>query len=104
VQKNMAKVVVPRGVYCGRSIHTTGSTTDKIALENFGPFDGSFVHVNYDDTPDLEEKFKADSNICAFIVEPVQGEAGIYVPADDYLKKCQDLCTKYNVLFIADEV
>lgn len=79
------------------------SSTDPSSYVGFGPFMPGFVTVPYNDTAALEEKIK-DPNVCAFMVEPIQGEAGVVVPTEGYLKEVRRLCTKYNVLFIADEV
>lgn len=79
------------------------SSTDPTSYVGFGPFMPGFVTVPYNDTKALEEMIK-DPNVCAFMVEPIQGEAGVVVPTEGYLKEVRRLCTKYNVLFIADEV
>jgi ornithine--oxo-acid transaminase len=78
-------------------------SNDPDAQKNFGPFTPGFIRIPYNDTEALEEAMKQE-NVVGFLVEPIQGEAGVYVPDNDYLSKCRAICTKYNALFIADEV
>uniref|UniRef100_A0A914VG30 Ornithine aminotransferase n=2 Tax=Plectus sambesii TaxID=2011161 RepID=A0A914VG30_9BILA len=103
VQRDNAKIVVPANSYWGRSIAAISTSTDIDAYSGFGPFLPGFEIVPYDDLEALEKSFK-DFNTAAFLVEPIQGEAGVIVPSPGYLQGVRDLCTKYNVLFIADEV
>src|SRR5690606_9439097 len=77
---------------------------DEGARKNFGPYTPGFLKIPYDDIDALEESLNNNKNIAAFLVEPIQGEAGVYVPSPGYLKQAKDLCEKHNVLFIADEV
>ena len=77
---------------------------DPVARKNFGPFTNGFIKIAYDDLAALEETLKNNSNIAGFMAEPIQGEAGVYVPSEGYLAGAKTLCEKYNVLFIADEV
>ncbi len=71
---------------------------------NFGPYTDGFIKIEYDNLKALEDALKENKNVAGFLVEPIQGEAGVYVPSEDYLIKAKALCEKYNVLFIADEV
>ncbi|HSJ12454.1 MAG TPA: ornithine--oxo-acid transaminase [Gillisia sp.] len=79
-------------------------SNDEGARKNFGPYTPGFLKIPYNDIEALEETLKSDKNIAAFLVEPIQGEAGVYVPSEGYLSRAKALCEKYNVLFIADEV
>jgi len=103
IQQNQAKIVFAKNNFWGRTLAAVSSSTDPSAYSDYGPFMPGFTTVPYDDLAALEEEIK-DPNTCAFMVEPIQGEAGVVVPADGYLKGVRDLCTKYNVLWIADEV
>ena len=102
--KEQATVVFARNNFCGRSIAALSASTDPNCFTDFGPYVPRFDKVPYNDLNALEQKFKEDPTICAFMVEPIQGEAGVIVPNDGYLKGVRDLCTKYNVLWVADEV
>lgn len=99
-----AKIVIPRGNFWGRTIAATSSSTDKHAYDGFGPYLPGFIHVDYNDLESLETILKSDPHVAAFMVEPIQGEAGIVVPDDGYMASVRALCTKYDVLLIADEV
>lgn len=103
VPTNMAKIVVCDGNFHGRTITIVGLSDDPSSYAGFGPFTPGFVHIPYNDVAALEKELQ-DPNVAGFLVEPIQGEAGVFVPDDGYLKKCYDLCKKHNVLFIADEV
>jgi ornithine--oxo-acid transaminase len=103
VQENKAEIVFAEGNFWGRTIAAVSSSTDEDSYGNFGPFVPGFSIVPYNDLKALEEKFQ-NKNVCAFMVEPIQGEAGVVVPDDGYLKGVRDLCNQYNVLWIADEV
>ncbi|XP_078053737.1 ornithine aminotransferase, mitochondrial [Augochlora pura] len=98
-----AKIVFAEGNFWGRTMSAVSSSTDPTSYSGFGPFMPGFELVPYDDLAALETKL-ADPNVCAFMVEPIQGEAGVVVPKDGYLKGVRELCTKHNVLWIADEV
>jgi ornithine--oxo-acid transaminase len=104
IAENQAKIVVCENNFHGRTITIISMSTDPDAYKGYGPYTPGFITVPYNDLAALEKEFEKDSNIAGFLVEPIQGEAGVYVPEDGYLKKASDLCKKYNVLFIADEV
>ena len=103
VAENQAKVIFAEGNFWGRTLAAISSSTDPSSYKDFGPFMPGFALVPYNDTVALEEALK-DSNVAAFMVEPIQGEAGVVIPDEGYLTKVRELCTKYNVLFIADEI
>lgn len=103
VEKNKAKVVFAKGNFWGRTLAAISSSNDPSSFEGFGPFLPGFELIEYNNLNALEEVIK-DPNTAAFMVEPIQGEAGVIVPDNNYLKGVRALCTKYNVLFIADEV
>jgi len=103
IPENEAKIVVCANNFHGRTITIISMSTDPDAYKGFGPYTPGFVTVPYNDLEALEAELK-DPNVAAFLVEPIQGEAGVYVPDDGYLKKSFDLCKANNVLFIADEV
>jgi len=105
ISENAAKIVVCENNFHGRTTTIVSFSNDPDANQNYGPFTPGFVKIPYNDLVALEETLKNDAeNIAAFLVEPIQGEAGVYVPDDNYLKNALTLCKKYNVLFIADEV
>ena len=105
IPDNMAKVIFCNGNFWGRTLAACGSSDDPDRYRAFGPFGGlGFELINYNDIAALDRKLSSDPNICAFMVEPIQGEMGVIVPAEGYLKKVRELCTKYNVLMICDEV
>ena len=104
VPRNEAKVVFAAGNFWGRTMAAISSSDDPDSTDDYGPFLPGYLNVPYDDLPALEAVFKADPNVAGFMVEPIQGEAGVVVPTDGYLRGVRQLCTKYNVLFIADEV
>jgi ornithine--oxo-acid transaminase len=103
VEKNKAKLVFAKGNFMGRTLGAISASNDPSSYEGFGPFMPGYELVEYNDLKALENAIK-DPNTAAFIVEPIQGEAGVVVPDNGYLKGVRELCTKYNVLFIADEV
>lgn len=103
VKENQAKIVFARGNFWGRTLAAISSSIDPSSYKGFGPFMSGFELVDYNDLKGLEAAIK-DPNTAAFMVEPIQGEAGVVVPDDGYLKGVRELCTKYNVLFIADEI
>lgn len=104
IAQNQAKIVFAKDNFHGRTISVISASNDATATNDFGPFVDGIVLVPYNDIEALENLFKQDPNIAGFIVEPIQGEAGIVVPDPDYLKRVRQLCTAYNVLFIADEI
>ncbi|MEG0760487.1 ornithine--oxo-acid transaminase [Chryseobacterium piscicola] len=105
ISENEAKIVVCENNFHGRTTTIVSFSNDPDANKNYGPFTPGFVKIPYNDLAALEEVLKNDAqNIAAFLVEPIQGEAGVYVPDDNFLKNASELCKKYNVLFIADEV
>jgi len=103
IQQNQAKVVFAENNFWGRTLAAVSSSSDPSAYSDYGPFMPGFVSVPFNDLTALEEQIK-DPNTAAFMVEPIQGEAGVLLPDQGYLKGVRDLCTKYNVLWIADEV
>jgi len=103
VKENQAKIVFAKGNFWGRTLAAISSSNDPSSFKGFGPFMPGYELVDYNDLTALENAIK-DPNTAAFMVEPIQGEAGVIVPTEGYLKGVRNLCTKYNVLFIADEV
>ena len=103
VPHNKAKVVFARNNFWGRTLAAVSSSTDPSSYTNYGPFMPGFDLVPYDDLDALERSFQ-NPHTAAFMVEPIQGEAGVVVPSDGYLQGIRRLCSKYRVLFIADEV
>lgn len=103
IKPEKAKIVVCNGNFHGRTITIITLSNDPSSYEDFGPYTPGFIKIPYNDTEALD-KALADPDIAGFLVEPIQGEAGVVVPNDGYLKTCYDLCHKHNVLFIADEV
>lgn len=103
VNENDAVIVVCEGNFHGRTTTIVSFSNDPDARKNFGPFTPGFVSIPYDDTAALEFALQ-DKNVIGFLVEPIQGEAGVYVPSEDFLAKAKSICEKNNVLFIADEV
>lgn len=103
IPENEAKIIVCANNFHGRTITIISMSTDPDAYKGFGPYTPGFVTVPYNDLAALENELK-DPNVAAFIVEPIQGEAGVYVPDEGYLKKSYNMCKANNVLFIADEV
>lgn len=103
VPENQAKVIFARGNFWGRTMAAISSSTDPSSYKGFGPYMPGFELVPYNDIPELEKALQ-DKNVAAFMVEPIQGEAGVVVPDAGYLTRVRELCTRYNVLFIADEI
>ncbi len=103
IPENEAKIICCNDNFHGRTITIISMSNDPVAYNDYGPYTPGFVRIPYNDTEALENELK-DPNVAAFLVEPIQGEAGVFVPDDGYLKKVSELCKKYNVLFIADEV
>ena len=102
--ENTAKIVFAKDNFHGRTLSVISASNDTTATTNFGPFLEGIVQVPYNDIKAFENLLKSDPHIAGFIVEPIQGEAGIIVPSEDYLQQVRALCTQYNVLFIADEI
>jgi len=103
ILENQAKIVFAEGNFWGRTLAAISSSTDPSSYKAFGPYMPGFELVPYNDLPSLEKAFQ-DKNVAAFMVEPIQGEAGVVVPDEGYLKGVRQLCNEYNVLFIADEI
>ena len=103
IEENKAKIICCEGNFHGRTITIISMSTDPDARNHYGPFTPGFVIIPYNDLDALEKALQ-DPDAAGFLVEPIQGEAGVYVPDEGYLKKAYDLCMKHNVLFIADEV
>ncbi len=103
IPSNQAKILFASGNFWGRTIAAISTSQDADSYADFGPFVPGFEIVEYNNIQALEQAFQ-DSNVAAFMVEPIQGEAGVIMPSDDYLKQVRALCSKYNILWIADEV
>jgi ornithine--oxo-acid transaminase len=103
IKDNEAKIIVCNDNFHGRTITVVSMSTDPDSYGGFGPFTPGFVKIPYNNIAALEKELQ-DPNVAGFLVEPIQGEAGVFVPDEGYLKKAYDLCKKHNVLFIADEV
>lgn len=104
VPKYEGKILFAKNNFWGRTMSAISSSTDPSSYEGFGPFMPGFDIIPYNDLPALETKLKEDPNIVAFMVEPIQGEAGVVIPSDGYLAEAQKLLHKHNALLIADEV
>ncbi len=104
IPENQAKIIVCENNFHGRTTTIISFSNDESARKSFGPFTEGFIKIPYDDTEALEKVLKSSTNIAGFLVEPIQGEAGVYVPTEGYLAKAKALCEAHNVLFIADEV
>jgi ornithine--oxo-acid transaminase len=104
ILQNKAHVVFAENNFWGRSIAACSSSTDPSCYNNYGPYTSGFSIVPYNNITALEKEFSTNPNICGFMFEPIQGEAGVIIPDPDYIKKVRDLCSRYNVLMIADEV
>ncbi len=104
IPRNKAHVVFANNNFWGRSIAASSSSTDPSCYENYGPYTPEFSTIPYNNIDALEKTLSENPNICAFMFEPIQGEAGVIVPDSDYLKNVRSICSKYNVLMIADEV
>ncbi len=103
IPQNESKIIVCDGNFHGRTITIVSFSNDPEACDDYGPFTPGFVSIPYNDLASLEKELE-DPNVCAFMVEPIQGEAGVFVPDEGYLSKAFDLCKSKNVLFVADEV
>jgi ornithine--oxo-acid transaminase len=104
IAHNQAHILFAEGNFWGRTLAAISTSDDEDSYGNFGPFVPNFSNIPYNDVQALENELKNNPNICAFMVEPIQGEAGVVVPDEGYLRKVRELCTQYRVLFIADEV
>ena len=103
IPENKARILFAKGNFWGRTLAAISSSDDPLSYEGFGPYMPGYDLIPYNDLLSLEKELK-DPNVAAFMVEPIQGEAGVIVPDDGYLEGVRNLCNKYNVLFIADEV
>jgi ornithine--oxo-acid transaminase len=104
IPENQAQIIVCENNFHGRTTTIVSFSNDETARKSFGPFTDGFIKIPYDDAEALEKVLKSSTNIAGFLVEPIQGEAGVYVPSEGYLAKAKALCEQHNVLFIADEV
>ncbi len=104
IPENEAKIIVCENNFHGRTTTIISFSNDEDARKNFGPYTSGFIKIAYNNLQELEETLKTTKNIAGFLVEPIQGEAGVFVPDEGYLSKAKALCEKYGVLFIADEV
>jgi ornithine--oxo-acid transaminase len=103
IAREQVKIVVCNGNFHGRTITIVSMSSDPDAYNEYGPFTPGFVNIPYNDVVALEHAL-SDPDVAAFLAEPIQAEAGVFVPADGYLKAVRELCDQYNVLFIADEI
>jgi len=104
IHENQAQIIVCENNFHGRTTTIISFSNDETARKSFGPFTDGFIKIEYDNLDALEKVLESSNNIAGFLVEPIQGEAGVYVPSEGYLAKAKALCEKHNVLFIADEV
>ena len=104
IPENQATIVMANNNFWGRTITACSSSTNPMCSTSFGPYTPGFEYVDYNDINQLKEAFDRNPNIAAYMVEPIQGEAGILVPDDTYLQDVRDLCTQHDVLLICDEV
>ncbi|MRT15764.1 ornithine--oxo-acid transaminase [Vitellibacter sp. q18] len=104
IDENEAEIIVCENNFHGRTTTIISFSNDPVARKHFGPYTKGFIKIEYDNLQQLESHLQNNKNIAGFLVEPIQGEAGVYVPSEGYLSKAKTLCEKYNVLFIADEV
>jgi ornithine--oxo-acid transaminase len=103
VLEKEAQIIVAKNNFHGRTTTIISFSNDEDARKNFGPYTPGFIKIAYDDLDALEQALQ-QGNIAGFLIEPIQGEAGVYTPADDYMRKARELCKKHNALFIADEI
>lgn len=103
VEANKAKIIVCNENFHGRTISVVSMSSDPDAKQNYGPYTPGFINIPYNDLAALEKALD-NKNVAGFLIEPMQGEAGVIVPDDGYLAKAAALCKKHNVLFIADEI
>ena len=104
IDENEAEIIVCENNFHGRTTTIISFSNDPVARKHFGPYTKGFIKIEYDNLQALETALENNANVAGFLVEPIQGEAGVYVPSEGYLKKAKALCEKYGVLFIADEV
>ncbi len=104
IPENQATIVVCENNFHGRTTTIISFSNDEVARNDYGPYTEGFIKIEYDNLSALEQALENNPNVAGFLVEPIQGEAGVYVPSEGYLKEAKALCEKYNVLFIADEV
>jgi ornithine--oxo-acid transaminase len=104
IDENKAEIIVCENNFHGRTTTIISFSNDPIARKNFGPFTNGFIKIEYDNIVALKQALENNKNVAGFLVEPIQGEAGVYVPSEGYLKSAKALCEEYGVLFIADEV
>lgn len=104
IPENQAQIIVCENNFHGRTTTIISFSNDPVARKNFGPYTDGFIKIEYDNLQALEEVLENNSNVAGFLVEPIQGEAGVYVPSEGYLAGAKALCEKHGVLFIADEV
>lgn len=104
IDENEAEIIVCENNFHGRTTTIISFSNDPVARKNFGPYTDGFIKIEYDNLEALENALKNNKNVAGFLVEPIQGEAGVYVPSEHYLTKAKALCDAHNVLFIADEV
>jgi len=104
IDENKAEIIVCENNFHGRTTTIISFSNDPVARKNFGPYTKGFLKIEYNNLEALQKTLESSTNIAAFLVEPIQGEAGVYVPSEGYLAAAKELCAKHNVLFIADEV
>ena len=104
IPENEAQIIVCENNFHGRTTTIISFSNDPVARKNFGPYTSGFIKIEYDNLVALEAALESSKNVAGFLVEPIQGEAGVYVPSEGYLAAAKELCKKHNVLFIADEV
>lgn len=104
IAENEAQIIVCNNNFHGRTTTVISFSSDPSSKNSFGPFTSGFINIPYDDIATLEQVLQTSSNIAGFLVEPIQGEAGVFVPGDGYLSKAKALCEQHNILFIADEI
>ena len=104
IDENKAEIIVCENNFHGRTTTIISFSNDPVARKNFGPYTKGFLKIEYDNLQQLKETLENNASIAAFLVEPIQGEAGVYVPSEGYLAAAKKMCEDYNVLFIADEV
>lgn len=104
IAENEAKIIVAENNFHGRTTTVISFSNDANARKSFGPFTPGFIRIPYDDIPALEKELEDNPNVVGFLVEPIQGEAGVYTPASDYIPKAAAACRKKNVLLLADEI
>lgn len=104
VKEAKAQIIVCANNFHGRTTTIISFSNDEGARKNFGPYTPGFIKINYDDPEALEAAIESNPNVAGFLVEPIQGEAGVYTPADDFMMRAKEICNKHNVLFMADEI